>query len=175
MKKFLLVISILILLTACGDVEKSVEDKIKLNKETDSYESIKGHTSGIVSIKEENDAVKLEKKIVYLESVIKNVKSEMELVDVINEFSEKNPSMTFVGFGSKTGKMYIYSKARPLPSNYTSYERSWYKNSTGDIVHISKEYMNAETSKTEISATKFININNLFEGVLIIDMVVEKK
>lgn len=174
MKKILLIISILTVLTACNTIEKNTKEK--RNKETNSYESIEEHTIETSLIEdEESDAVKLEKKIVYLETIIKNVKSEIELMDVINEFSEKNSNMTFVGFGSETGKMYVPSKARPLPNNYISYERSWYKNSIDDIIHISKEYMNAENCKTEISATKFININSLFKGVLILDMVVEKK
>ncbi|MBF8983400.1 PDC sensor domain-containing protein [Lutibacter sp. B2] len=166
MKKFIIIISIIILslnLAACkttikAGVVKNNEDRKKDTKE--------------ISYEDELDDMK-KRLDVLAEKLISEKNDKDSINNILKGLKEEEQNIDAVYFAKEdTIEFFTYPEAE-LPEGYDARERPWYNQSKELEYYVSEPYKDIVTNNSMVTVTKAIYINEKLLGVIGIDLIMK--
>lgn len=182
------IIAVLIPLIALGGLSylKSfniLKDKLTITTEqmvheVNSYvdEYLSGIERQVLTLSNNSKFGQLTVKSYNIEGTITNntlaLKDVMELLKNVNN---SNPSIINTYFGTVDGKMYLYPEVE-LPEGYDPRTREWYTLATGDKGNViwTNPYIDANSNDITISSARTVTYNGKVVGVIGVDIDLKK-
>lgn len=167
--KFILCISLILLLSGCG---------LKFNFRT-ANNNLSNNTTVSTSIEINNidtpsiDMTSILDKLSDLANKLSNDNGKEVILQHLSTFKEKSGlNLATVFFGDELGNFYIFPTST-LPDDYDARTRIWYKNAKENSEYVSDAYTDYATNGNLLAVAKAIHKDKNLIGVVGIDLILE--
>jgi methyl-accepting chemotaxis protein len=167
--KFIICISLVLLLSGCGLNVNIRTSNNNLNSNPTVEKNLSDPTINMTS----KDLLNIKDKLATLEKELAKDNSKDAIIQHLSNLKkESGLNMLSVYFGDELGNFYLVPTAT-LPADYDARERIWYKNAKENGEYVSDAFTDLSTTNKILGVAKAIYKDKKLIGVVGIDLVLE--